>query len=131
MGLWETCRVALIVTVGFTLARLRRYEVTGTSMAPTLLPGDRLLIWRTRSVRPGQLVLARDPRQPTRVIVKRVTAEAGPPRRVLLTLRGDHAAGSTDSRTFGAVPRRLVIGRVAYRYAPSERRDVWKTLAER
>lgn len=100
------------------VARLDRVTVTGLSMAPALLPGDRLLVLRTRRVRIGDTVVVRDPRDPFREVVKRVAA-LGPEGAV--TLRGDHATASTDSRTYGAVPRTLVVGRVIYRYAPPER----------
>lgn len=35
-----------------------------------------------------------------------------------LWLLGDNAEASTDSRTFGAVPREAIIGRVRWRYWP-------------
>lgn len=98
--------------------RLDRVTVTGLSMAPALLPGDRLLVLRTRRMRVGDTVVVRDPRDPSLEVVKRVTA-LGPDG--ALTLRGDHAAASTDSRTYGPVPRALVIGRAIYRYAPPTR----------
>ena len=100
------------------LARLHRLEVTGQSMRPTLEPGDRLLLLRTQRVRAGDLVVVPDPREPTRMVVKRVVvASTGG-----LTVRGDNAAASTDSRQFGVVPRTSVRGRVVYRYFPDSRR---------
>ncbi|MCA1692907.1 MAG: nickel-type superoxide dismutase maturation protease, partial [Actinobacteria bacterium] len=93
-------------------------EVFGPSMSPTLEPGDRLLLWRTRRARPGDLVVVPDPRQSRRLVVKRVLAvsQAG------LTLRGDNPGASTDSRQFGAVPPSTVRGRVVYRYHPDRQR---------
>ena len=98
-------------------------EVRGRSMAPTLLPGDRLVVesrtFARRAPRPGELVLAADPRQPRRELVKRVAAvdgEAG-----TLELRGDSAPESTDSRTFGALPLTEVRWRVTARYWPPAR----------
>lgn len=98
-------------------------EVRGGSMAPTLLPGDRLLVesstFARRRPRAGELVLAPDPRQPARELVKRVAAvdaEAG-----TVQLRGDTPAASTDSRAFGAVPSTAVRWRVVARYWPPSR----------
>jgi nickel-type superoxide dismutase maturation protease len=98
-------------------------EVRGGSMAPTLLPGDRLLVesstFRHRRPRAGELVLAPDPREPARELVKRVAAadfEAG-----TLQLRGDAQEASTDSRAFGAVPATTVEWRVLARYWPPSR----------
>jgi type IV secretory pathway protease TraF len=39
-----------------------------------------------------------------------------------VTVRGDNPAASTDSRTFGPVPRELILGRAVYRYGPEHRR---------
>ena len=97
---------------------VRRVAVEGDSMRPALEPGDRVLALRTRGryrVRPGQLVVVRDPRQPARLLVKRAAA-AGTDGVVVL---GDNPAASTDSRAFGPVAQ--VWGRVIYRYAPAER----------
>jgi nickel-type superoxide dismutase maturation protease len=96
---------------------LRRVIVDGASMAPGIVAGDRLLIARLRP-RVGDVVAVRDPRQRERIIVKRVQAlDAGGPLRVI----GDNASESTDSRTFGPVPRDLYLGRAVYRYAPAPR----------
>jgi nickel-type superoxide dismutase maturation protease len=112
-NLWNSVRRG--ATAGIPLDRV---TVTGLSMAPALLPGDRLLVLRTRRVRIGDTVIVHDPRNPIREVVKRVVA-LDPDGAV--TLRGDSATASTDSRTYGAVPRTLVVGRVIYRYAPPER----------
>lgn len=94
--------------------------VAGTSMAPTLEPGDRLLVeawtFRRRLPRPGDTVLAADPRLPDRELVKRVAAVG----REGVTLVGD-ASASTDSRTFGAIPVEKVKWRAVARYWPPRR----------
>ncbi len=100
------------MAVGLSL--VRRVEVHGDSMRPTLKPGERLLVVRTRRARPGHLVVVRDPRSPERRMVKRVAAVEG--RRAHVA--GDNAAASTDSAEFGAVPP---VARVLYRYHPSGR----------
>ncbi|MBA2488811.1 MAG: nickel-type superoxide dismutase maturation protease [Chloroflexi bacterium] len=91
-------------------------------MAPTLLPGDWLLVdpkaLRSASApRVGELVLHHDPRAPDRLLVKRVAAvEAG-----RLVVLGDARDASTDSRTFGPIDSPLVIGRPWFRYWPPGR----------
>ena len=77
-------------------------------MAPALLPGDRLLVVAGRRARPGDVVAVLDPRRPDRIIVKRVAA-VGPQG---VTVVGDNAAASTDSRAFGPVRPAAVRGRV-------------------
>ncbi len=97
--------------------RPARVEVTGDSMAPTLLPGDRLLLVRPRSVGVGDLVALADPRQPGRLLVKRVGAIDAS----RVTVVGDNQEQSTDSRHFGPVPLAGLAGRACYRYHPPGR----------
>src|SRR5918999_1445834 len=63
------------------LRRLDAVEVHGRSMAPALLPGDRLLVeswtYARRSPRPGEVVLAADPRSGSRELIKRVADVIG------------------------------------------------------
>ncbi len=120
----------LAAVAGFTIAAVslrrsfRRVEVTGSSMSPTLLPGDRLVVMAPPFgtppwPEPGDVVAVRDPRQADRVLVKRVAAihrRAG-----TLEVVGDDRQASTDSRVFGPVPRTAIVGRAVYRYAPSGR----------
>jgi nickel-type superoxide dismutase maturation protease len=97
---------------------VRRVAVHGDSMRPALEPGDRLLVVGLGRLRPGDLVAVADPRDPQRIVVKRVSSvDSGG-----VTVLGDNPAASTDSRTFGPVARRQVVGRAVYRYWPEARR---------
>jgi nickel-type superoxide dismutase maturation protease len=98
--------------------RLDVVAVRGSSMAPSLLPGDRLLVVRLgRPARVGEVVLAPDPRLPERELVKRVVASRGG----AVAVRGDAPYASTDSRTFGTLPAGAVRWRAAARYWPARR----------
>ena len=112
--------------------RSRRVVVRDASMAPTLLPGDRLLVdpAALRDALPplGSIVVARDPEQADRLLVKRVAALPGerspegsivPRGRVYLV--GDDPATSRDSRAFGPVALDGLLGLAWYRYAPPGR----------
>jgi nickel-type superoxide dismutase maturation protease len=80
-------------------------------MQPALRPGDRVLVWRWARPKAGDIIILRDTEAPSRFLVKRVVsadAEA-------LSVRGDNPNVSRDSRHFGRVPRRMVVGRVVYR----------------
>ena len=88
----------------------RRVVVHGDSMRPTLRPGDRLLVVRL-PIRTNDLVAVRTPE---RTVVKRVVNTTS----TTVDVAGDNQAASTD---FTAVPRGDVLGRVVYRYAPSDR----------
>jgi nickel-type superoxide dismutase maturation protease len=110
-----------VAAAAAALRRLDAVEVVGRSMAPALLPGDRLLVeswtFRRRAPRPGEVVLADDPRSPSRELTKRVAAV----RDGTLDLRGDLPTSSSDSRHFGPVPASTVRWRVAARYWPPSR----------
>ncbi|MDQ1403043.1 MAG: hypothetical protein QOG03_1359 [Actinomycetota bacterium] len=88
-------------------------------MEPSLQAGDRLLVVRRLRPRSGDVVAVRDPRQPQRTLLKRVSAVDGGTGRI--TVVGDNPAESTDSRVFGAVDRELYVGRAVYRYHPRAR----------
>jgi nickel-type superoxide dismutase maturation protease len=111
---------ALVGAVAALLAlrHLDVVEVDGASMLPTFLPGDRLVVeswtYSRRQPRVGELVLAPDPRQPVRELVKRVAGISDG----VIELRGDAADASTDSRAFGGVPVDRIRWRVAGRYWP-------------
>ena len=109
---------ALLALLGWAIARrtLDVVEVRGRSMAPTLLPGDRLLVARLPARR-ADVVLAADPREPGRELIKRV----GALNRFGVTLRGDNPAFSTDARTFGTVSAETIRWRVIWRYWPRSR----------
>jgi nickel-type superoxide dismutase maturation protease len=110
---------ALLVAVVAAALRLRRVLVEGDSMSPRLLAGDRLLVVPVRRPRPGDVVAVRHPRDPGRLLVKRVVDVDT--RRDRVTVIGDNRRASTDSRDFGPVSRGEVVGRAVYRYAPTGR----------
>ena len=86
-------------------------------MEPSYCHGDWVLVLRSSRLRPGVIAAVRDPRQPDRILIKRVI------RREVTGwwVTGDNPAASTDSRTFGPVPPELVVGRVLLRYYPWRR----------
>jgi nickel-type superoxide dismutase maturation protease len=97
----------------------QRFRVQDTSMRPVVQPGDRLLVWRwSRPIR-GDLVVVRDPEHRSTFLLKRVASVQ--PNGDLI-VQGDNPNVSRDSRHFGPVARRLLVGRAFYRYLPAERR---------
>lgn len=95
---------------------LRRFRVEDDSMRPTLEPGDYVLVnrwaYRFRSPTKGDLVVLRDPESAGRYLIKRVSDSTDSER---LTVVGDNADRSRDSRTFGSVNRRELVGKVCFR----------------
>lgn len=100
---------------------IMRVRVEGESMLPALSPGDHLLVRRSgRRPRPGDVLVARLPTDPERLIVKRLawrSAEGW-----WLESDNQRAPGRKDSWDFGAVSDELLVGRVVLRYWPPFRR---------
>lgn len=124
-----------LVVVGWLRRRLTVVTVSGHSMAPTLLPGDRVLVRRTPVLRVDRadLVVFARPRVAERSwMIKRVLAIPGdpvprrevpvlwgysetriPPNR--LVVLGDNPADSYDSRSFGYIRAEAILGVVVAR----------------
>jgi signal peptidase I len=108
---------------------LRRYRVEGRSMLRAFEPGDRLLVetlsYRLRAPAIGDAVVVRAP-EGGRLDLKRIAA--GPGGSVLVRgeerllgpdewfLLGDNLSESSDSRAYGPVRTRDIVGRVWRRY---------------
>ena len=99
-----------------------RYIVEGPSMEPSYRAGDRVLVnrlaylWRRPAA--GDVVVLRDPERAGHYLLKRIAqapdgADPGPARFYVV---GDNAAASRDSRVFGPVERRQIIGKAWFRY---------------
>jgi nickel-type superoxide dismutase maturation protease len=101
------------------LRPLRRFVVADTSMQPTLQPADRLVVYQWANPKAGDIVVLREPHAHLTFAVKRV-ARVEPNGDVIV--HADNPNVSRDSREFGPVPRRLILGRVIFRYLPAERR---------
>jgi nickel-type superoxide dismutase maturation protease len=89
-------------------------RVTGPSMSPTVRHGDRLLVRRLgpgSRVRPGEVVLARFPRRPDLLVVKRAKRAVPGGHWV----EGDNPLVTDDSRAFGPA---VVVGRAVLRLWP-------------
>ena len=121
--LFESAVVVAALTAAYGVGRrFRRFAISGRSMVPALRPGDWVLVdehaYRGRLPRRGHIVVATDPREPDRQLVKRVAAVD---LHGNIRIEGDNAGESTDSRHFGAVPRENLRGRVRWRYWPARR----------
>ena len=112
--------VAALAAVLLVARGLTSYAVEGLSMVPALDPDDFVITapYAVITPRSGEIVLARDPRDRSRVLAKRVSQVRDDGQLMLL---GDNPEASTDSRTFGPVPAENVIGRVVWCYWPPSR----------
>jgi nickel-type superoxide dismutase maturation protease len=92
-----------------------RIEVEGPSMLPALSPGERLLVLKSPVLEEGDIVALMDPEHEGRLLVKRISLLGAFEVEVL----GDNPGASRDSRQFGPVGRKRVLGRIVYRYHPA------------
>ena len=173
-----TALVAIVMAIVVQSFVVKPYLIPSTSMANTLVPGQRVLVdrmvYRYRSVHRGDIIVFRRPEPPNDVLIKRVVGLPGD----LLAVRnghlfvngvrqnepfvdkvdgvaertdpadpyaggqpdapwslarpfrvpaghyfvmGDNRTDSADSRYWGTVPRRAIIGRAFFTYWPLRR----------
>jgi nickel-type superoxide dismutase maturation protease len=87
------------------------YRIEGDSMLPTLKNGHRVLVEIPAALQIGDIVVARHPFRKT-PIIKRITEFSTGGK---FFLSGDNPEESTDSRSFGAIPERDILGKVICR----------------
>jgi len=96
----------------FFLGRRKGFIVEGNSMLPTLKDGDALLIAPNAQMNAGDIVLANHPFKKNSKILKRI-GEITNDRRFFLI--GDNKEESTDSRSFGAIQAKDILGKAVCR----------------
>jgi nickel-type superoxide dismutase maturation protease len=92
----------------FFLGWRELFLIEGDSMLPALKDGDYVLINPSADYRAGDIVLAQHPFKQSIKIIKRVR-EITPEGRYFLV--GDNAPESTDSRSFGALAAKDILGK--------------------
>jgi signal peptidase I len=119
----------MVGATGWAFLRYRpsRVAIEGPSMAPSLLPGDWVIVVTPRSYRRGDVVVVEHPGRPGYEMIKRLIAVPGDvvgERRLdrdEFWVEGDGPA-STDSRLFGPVTGAELKARAEIVYRPWERR---------
>lgn len=86
-----------------------KYRVEGNSMLPTLKDGDIVLIKPGGNYSVGNIVLANHPYKQSTKILKRITAIS---KEGLIEISGDNPSESSDSRIFGNIHDREIIGKM-------------------
>lgn len=94
------------------IGKRRAIRVEGDSMLPNLKDGDGILIDEDAKIEIGDIILAKHPFKKSVIILKRLTEidENGN-----YFLVGDNPPESTDSRTFGALSAKHILGKAVCR----------------
>lgn len=85
------------------------FTVVGKSMEPTFHEGEKVLVVRFLPLQKGNVAAIKDPRD-GRLLLKRITKIGWEE----IFVEGDNKGKSTDSRHFGWISKRLIVGKVIY-----------------
>jgi nickel-type superoxide dismutase maturation protease len=93
------------------LSPIYKFKISGSSMAPTIAAGEYVLVNRLAYLfhppQKGDIVSLRDPRD-GKMLIKRILKRKGE----MYFVQGDNKVASTDSRVFGWVEKKAIIGKV-------------------
>ena len=95
----------------FSFFPLAKYQIEGHSMLPTLAGEERVLVNRWGRVKPGDIVIIRGEGKDVVKRLAKITQQG-------YFVEGDNKEHSTDSRQFGPVEKKNIIGKVIFRYGP-------------
>ena len=77
-------------------------------MEPTYHDGDGVIVCRSMRYKKNDVVVCHDPRNAERLLIKRIHSVTEND----YTLYGDNVSASTDSRSFGAVEKEAIAGKI-------------------
>lgn len=114
--------ICLIVIIGIIVTRFEIIVASGISMYPTVKDGDWLLVYKPLnkfSIKEGSIyVVEIDLPLYHELVVKRITKTYETNSSVKVWLLGDNPDHSHDSRYYGYVSSKFIVGRVI---------KIWKT----
>jgi signal peptidase I len=127
---WEIIKftiIALLIVVPFRLWIAQPFIVSGASMEPTFVNGDYLIVdefsYRfLAKPRIGDVVIFRYPLDPSKFFIKRIVSI---PREGEYYVLGDNRDQSSDSRIWGNVPEKMIVGRALVRLWPLNKISLW------
>ncbi len=96
------------------MAFLKFYRVRGRSMEPIAHEGDYIFVRKFfpwEKPLENDRIIALDPRDPSRILLKRIVGIQDDKYNII----GDNKKESTDSRTFGLVPRNMIHSKIIVR----------------
>ena len=112
--------ISIRTLLAWVAGRARRFHVSGNSMNPVLRNGDWVFVRKgdpdPSDLKVGDILVARHPYIENSFVVKRLSrvTENG------FFLLGDNPKESTDSRTLGAFPLSIVVGKVEVKWSTNK-----------
>lgn len=142
-GFWQVFEfikfalIAVVIVLPIRMWVAQPFIVSGESMDPTFKDGDYLIVdeisYSTREPKKGEVIIFRYPKDPSKYFIKRIIGLPGDKVEVAgaqVTLKdgeyyvlGDNRDRSLDSRVWGAVPKKNIIGRAYLRLLPITKID--------
>lgn len=99
------------------LSLIFKYKIIGTSMYPTLKSGQNILVNRLSYLlhepKANNIVALKDPRD-GKTLIKRIVEIDSAKQNAEYFVLGDNPKESTDSRTFGWIKKKDIMGKVIY-----------------
>lgn len=134
-GFWDFIKftvIAILIVVPVRMWVAQPFIVYGASMRPTFENGDYLIVdelsYHLRAPERDEVIVFRYPRDPSKFFIKRVIGLPGETMKMnnkTITLKGDeyfvegdNRSASSDSRRWGPVDEKLIVGRALVRLWP-------------
>ncbi len=134
-GFWDFIKftaIAVLIVVPIRMWVAQPFIVYGSSMEPTFENGDYLIVdefsYYLRSPEKNEVIIFHYPLDQSKYFIKRVvglpgeTMDVNGKKTVLKAgeyfVEGDNRKASSDSRVWGPVPQKLIVGRALIRLWP-------------
>ena len=114
--------IAVLIVIPIRLWVAQPFIVSGASMEPTFDNGNYLIVdeisYRFEKPKIGDVIIFRYPLDPSKYFIKRIV---NIPKEGEYFVEGDNRGASFDSRSWGNVPEKNIIGRAFLRLWPFNR----------